>query len=191
MGIELMDLKEMIMEATLDEFNEKSLKFTMDDIAKRLQISKKTIYTIFQDKENLFLETVDYYFADIKKEERKIYHREDMDITEKIKKILIVLPQRQKNIDWRQVYVMKEKFPRIYEKIEKRIETQWDLTIELLEKAIKMDRIKPISIPVFKIMVQSSIEGFIRNGELIESGISYEDALNEMVNILMDGIEIK
>lgn len=186
-----MELKETIMDATLDEFNEKGLKFTMDDVAKRLQISKKTIYTVFPDKETLFLDTVDYCFAAIKEEEKKIHKAKDMDIMEKIKKILIVLPERQKNIDWRQLYLTKEKFPNIYEKIEKRIETEWDSTIELLNEGIKVGRLKPISIPVFKIIIESSIEGFLRSRILIDSDISYEKALNEMIDILMEGIEIK
>ena len=42
-----MTLKERIMEATIDEFNEKGVKFTMDDLAKRLTMSKKTIYKVF------------------------------------------------------------------------------------------------------------------------------------------------
>lgn len=181
----------MIMEATIDEFNEKSLKFTMDDVAKRLQISKKTIYTVFPDKETLFLETVDYCFEAIKESERKILEEPDMEIVDRIKAILIVMPDRYKNIDWRQVYVMKEKFPTIYGKIEKRIETEWDSTIELLEEGIKTGELKPISIPVFKIMVESSIEGFIRSRVLIDNDISYEKALNEMIDILMEGIEAK
>ncbi|MEG2936137.1 MAG: TetR/AcrR family transcriptional regulator [Clostridium sp.] len=150
-----MELKEMIMDATLDEFNEKSLKFTMDDVAKRLQISKKTIYTVFPDKETLFLETVDYCFVAIKEEERRILEIKDLDIVEKIKKILIVLPERQKSIDWRQIHTTKEKFPKIFEKIEKRIETEWDSTIELLQEGIRIGRLKPISIPVFKIIVEN------------------------------------
>lgn len=186
-----MELKEMIMDATLDEFNEKSLKFTMDDVAKRLQISKKTIYTLFPDKESLFLETVDYCFGAIKEEEKKIHEDDTMDIIEKIKRILIVLPERQKSVDWRQVYLTKDKFPKIYGKIEKRIETEWDSTIELLEEGISVGRLKSISIPVFKIMVESSIEGFLRNRSLIDNDISYENALKEMVDILMEGIEMK
>lgn len=186
-----MELKEIIMEATLDEFNEKNFKFTMDDVAKRLEISKKTIYTMFPDKKTLFLETVDYCFAAIKEEERKIHDEIHIDIVEKIKRILIVLPERQKSIDWRQLYITKEKFPNIYEKIEKRLETEWDSTIELLEEGIKMGRLKPISIPVFKIMVESSIEGFLRSTALIDNDIAYEEALNEMVSILIEGIEIK
>ena len=66
------ELKENIMQGTLQAFNQKGLKFTMDDIAKILGISKKTIYQVFRDKEALFLETVDYLFDRIKDSEQKI-----------------------------------------------------------------------------------------------------------------------
>ena len=58
-GVE-MNLKITILEGALQAFRQKGLKFTMDDIAKILGISKKTIYTVFQDKEALFLAMVDY-----------------------------------------------------------------------------------------------------------------------------------
>ena len=42
-----MDMNETqnrIMETVIEEFNKKGLKFTMDDVAKDLHMSKKTIY---------------------------------------------------------------------------------------------------------------------------------------------------
>ncbi len=190
-GDDRMELKERIMEATIDEFNEKNLKFTMDDIAKRLGISKKTIYTIFQDKETLFFETVDYCFTGIKESEAQILEDETLDIMEKLKRVLIVLPDRYKSIDWRQIYETQDKFPRMYHRIEERIENEWEGTIGLLEEAIRQGRIKPISIPIFKIMVESTIKSFLSSKNLIDNNIAYEDALKNMVDILMDGIEIK
>ena len=40
------ELRKMILNGTMEVFNEKGLKFTMDDIAKQLKISKKTIYKV-------------------------------------------------------------------------------------------------------------------------------------------------
>ena len=47
-----MDLRENILQGTLEVFNSKGLKFTMDDIAKNRKISKKTIYKVFHDKDS-------------------------------------------------------------------------------------------------------------------------------------------
>ena len=42
-------LQKNILDATLRVFDRKGLKFTMDDLAKELSISKKTIYTVYDD----------------------------------------------------------------------------------------------------------------------------------------------
>lgn len=185
-----MTLKEKIMEATIDEFNEKGIKFTMDNLAKRLGISKKTIYTVFKDKETLFLETVDYFFNIIKASETNILEDESLDILEKIRCILTVLPERHKHIDWRKIYVGKEKFPKVYKAIKKRLETDWQGTIALIEQGIAEKKIKPICIPVLKVMVQATIEQFIDSPVLIEYQVTYEEALEQMVKIIIEGIQL-
>ena len=64
-----MELRETILEGTIKVFNQKGLKFTMDDVAKTLGMSKKTIYTVFDDKESMFYDMVDYMFDRIKESE--------------------------------------------------------------------------------------------------------------------------
>lgn len=181
-------LKEKIMDATIFEFNDKGVKFKMDDVARKLNISKKTIYAVFKDKETLLLEAVDYCFSAIKASEEEIVYDEQLDIVEKLKRVLIVLPDRYEHLDFRQIYLMKERYPKIYEKIAMRIENGWELTIQLLEQGIAQGRIKDISIPILKLMVEASIEQFISRRTLIDSNISYEKALEQMIEILMEGI---
>ncbi len=67
-----MELRETILEGTIQAFNKKGLKFTMDDIASLLGMSKKTIYTVFQDKNTLVSEMVDYCFDSIKESEQEV-----------------------------------------------------------------------------------------------------------------------
>ena len=43
-------------------YKKKGMRFTMDDLAKEMSRSKKTIYTVFRDKKHLFLEEVDFFF---------------------------------------------------------------------------------------------------------------------------------
>ena len=82
-----MELREMILEGTIKAFNRKGLKFTMDDIARELAISKKTIYMVFADKESLFLAMVDYMFDHIKESEEAVVQDTSLSTVEKIKKM--------------------------------------------------------------------------------------------------------
>ena len=183
--------KERILIATIKLFNEKGLKFTMDDIAAELKISKKTIYQIFKDKESMYLHMVDYCFDAIKESEKVIIDSVELSTTDKICRILGVLPEGYRNVDFRKLYVLKEQYPDIYMKVEQRLETGWKPTIQLIEQGIREGVIRPVNICVFKTMFEATIEQFFRRDVLIVNDIEYEQALNEVVSILVDGIKVK
>ena len=181
-------MKEKILEAAVDAFNEKGLKFTMDDLAKRLSMSKKTLYTVFEDKQELFFAMVDYCFAAIKDAEKRVLEDESLDIVDRIQKLIVVLPDKYKGINLRQVYLLKEKYPKVYKEVEKRLENDWEPTIALLNQAMEQKRIRPINVYVFKTMVEGTIEQFFQKSVLVDRDISYEQAMEEMVTILVRGI---
>jgi len=183
-----MELRETILQGTMQAFNQKGLKFTMDDIASILGMSKKTIYTVFEDKEELFLAIVDYLFDSIKESEQKVVENPDMTTLEKIRMILGVMPDSYKEIDFRQLYLLKDKYPKIYAQVERRLETGWETTIALLEQGIREGVIREVSIPILKMMLEASLEQFFQRDILISNKISYAEALEEVVNILVDGI---
>ena len=89
----------------------KGLKFTMDNLAKELSISKKTIYTVYDDKEALFLAMVDYIFDSIKESEQMILTDPSLSVVEKLHRILGVLPEGYQNIDLRKLYSLRDKYP--------------------------------------------------------------------------------
>ena len=174
----------------MQAFNSKGLKFTMDDIARILGMSKKTIYQVFSDKEALFLAMVDYLFDSIKESEREVVQDDSLTTLEKIRKILGVMPESYKDIDFRQMYLLKDKFPEIYHQVEIRLETGWETTIALLEQGIEEGVIRPVAIPILKMMMEASLEQFFQRDILIINRISYGDALKEVVDILVDGIVV-
>lgn len=186
-----MDLKERVLEAVIGEFNDKGLKFTMDDIAKRLGISKRTLYTVIQDKEELFFNMVDYIFSDIKASEKKIAEDTSMDVIEKLKRILIVLPQKYQTIDFRKLYELKTKYPKIYKKVENRLETEWDATFSIMEQAMAEGRMRNISLPAFHAIFSGTIEYYLSKKALIDSSITYEESLKQMLDIIINGILVK
>lgn len=183
-----MSQKEKILEATIQVFNEKGLKFTMDDIANALSMSKKTIYTVFRDKESMFFEMVDYCFDKIKDSENAVLGNEALSTTEKLRAILGVMPEGYRDIEFRQLYSLKEKYPKIYKKVEERLETGWEKTIALIEQGIAEGEFRPVSVPIYKTMMEATLEQFFQRDVLVKNHISYSDALDEVVNILVDGI---
>lgn len=186
-----MELKTRILEGTIQVFGKKGLKFTMDDIANHLGMSKKTIYTVFRDKNSMISEMVDFAFDSIKEGERRVMEDRNMTTVEKIRAILGVLPDGYKDIDFRQLYLIKDKYPEIYVKLEERLETGWESTIALLEQGMEEGVVRPLHIPIFKTMFESTIEQFLKRDVLLTNKISYYEALDELVNILVDGITVR
>ena len=185
-----MELREKILENTLHVFNKKGLKFTMDDIAGAMGISKKTIYTVFNDKEELFLAVVDYMFDSIKDSEQQVLQDDSLSTVDKIRMVLGVMPDGYKDVDFRQLYILKDKFPKIYAKVEERLESGWEQTIALIEKGMEEGVIRKISIPIVKVMMEAALEQFFQRDILLRSGLTYQEALTEVVNILVDGMTV-
>lgn len=185
-----MELVKTILEGTIVAFNNKGMKFTMDDIAKILGMSKKTIYTVFKTKDELLLAMVDYLFDSIKESEQEILNDSKLNLVEKIRKVLGVLPEGYKDIDFGQLYLLKDKYPHIYNQVELRLETGWEATISLIEQGMEEGLIRKIEIPILKIMLESTLEQFFQRDILKRHNISYAKALDEVVDILIDGIVI-
>ncbi|MGN0141209.1 MAG: TetR/AcrR family transcriptional regulator [Roseburia sp.] len=185
-----MELRENILEGTIQAFNQKGLKFTMDDLAGILGMSKKTIYTVFRDKESLFFAMVDYLFDSIKESERAVLADRNLGTAEKIRAILGVLPEGYREIDFRQLYLLREKYPKIYKRVEERLESGWETTISLLEQGMEEGVIRRVRLPILKMMLEAALEQFFQRDILIRNGISYGEALDEVVDILMDGIAV-
>ena len=180
-----------ILEGTIRVFNQKGLKFTMDDLAKQLGMSKKTIYVSYSDKEQLFLDMVDYLFDNISEKKNQVIADTGLTTVQKIKKILGVMPESYREIDFRQLYSLRDKYPVIYRKVEERLESGWDATIALIEQGIKEGVVRDVPIFIVKTMLEASIEQFFARDILIENGLSYNEALENVVEILADGITVK
>lgn len=186
-----MELKETILQGTIKVYSQKGLKFTMDDVAKALGMSKKTIYTVFRDKESLFLTMVDYMFDSIKQEEQAVVEDASLNTVEKIRKIMGVLPEGYKDLDFRQLYLLRDKYPKIYRQVELRLETGWETTISLMEQGMREGVIREVPIPIVKVMLEASLEQFFRRDVLLQNQISFQAALDAVVDILVNGISVR
>ena len=180
--------KEKVLDATIRVFNVKGLKFTMDDIAAEVSMSKKTIYVLFEDKQTLFMNMVAYCFDGIKRSERQVLENKELTTLEKLRGILSVLPESYSDVNFSLLYELREKYPEIYAEVENRLETGWESTIELLEQGIREGVIRPINVALFKTVFEATLEQFFKRDVLVRNNITYAEALREVVDMLIDGI---
>lgn len=183
--------KTEILEAAITQFQIKGIKFTQADVAAQAGISKKTIYQYFKSKDEMFLSMVEYVFEGIKERERQIAENPNLSTVDKIYQIVIALPDRYENIEQRHLYDLQTRYPQLYHGVVKHLESDWELTIALLERGMEEGVIRKFSIPVLKMMIEASIAHFLDSDKFESMNLTYHQALEEMMSILMEGICIE
>lgn len=179
-----MDLRGQVIKTAESLFQKLGLRFTMQEVAAALRISKKTIYTVYPSKEELLLDMVDDLFADIHREKGELMAA-SAPIEERIRTVIVALPEQYRALDFRFLDTLDEKYPAVARRVREHLETNWEPTIALLEEGMAEGRIRPVPIPVLRQMVTASIEGFLAGGE---TEASYADTLAAMIDIIMNGI---
>ncbi len=179
-----MELWERVVAAATALFQTEGLRFTMQEVAEALHISKKTIYTVYPSKEALLLDMVDALFADIHRAKGELMAAPG-PIEERIRAVIVALPEQYRALDFRLLDELEEKYPAAARRVREHLETNWEPTIALLEEGMAAGRIRPVPIPVLRQMITSSIECFLAGGR---DGTSYAETLEAMIDIIMNGI---
>lgn len=184
------ELSAKLRKVGMELFRREGLRFTMQQAAAALHISKKTIYAVYPSKEALLLDMVDDAFAHIHARKQNIIDGPGT-LTDKLRAVIIALPEEYTALDLQQMSLLDEKYPKVAACVRKHLETGWEPTLSLLEQAIEQGIIRQVSLPVLQHMISASIENFLADRTLEQQGISYTESLNEMISILLDGILVR
>lgn len=185
------ELRIRILDEAAKLFDKKGIKFTMDDLARSLGMSKKTIYLVFEDKRSIMTQTIDRFFDEAIREEESILNDSSLSVPEQLIAVIGKVPERYTQNDLTQLYVLKEKYPSVYRHWQRCRESYWMGVAEILDRGIRTGVIRPVSLPIFKTMFQATVEQFFQNDVLVKNHISYRDALAEVAGILVNGIVAK
>lgn len=180
-----MDLRERIIAEATEMFQMSGLKFTMQEVAASLNISKKTIYTVYQSKEALLVDMIDGLFDDIHRKKAELAAA-DVPIEERIRTVIVALPEQYSAMDFSLLGELEEKYPAAAKRVREHLETNWEPTIALLEEGMSENKIRSVSIPVLQQMIVASIEYFLSNEKNKDC---YAETLETMIDIIMNGIK--
>ena len=184
------ELEVRILDEAARLFDEKGIRFTMDDLARSLGISKKTIYTVFRNKRSIMTATLDRFFAEAYKEQQEILNDDSLSIKDQLRMIMGRVPEHYAGHDLSQLYMLKDRYPVVYRHWHKCREEYWGGVETVIKKGIEQGTIRPVSLPILKSMFQHTIEQFFQSDILIKNKIAYKDALSEVADILVDGIAV-
>ena len=184
------ELRTKLRAVGMELFRRDGLRFTMQQAAAMMHISKKTIYAVYPSKEALLLDMVDDAFTRIHARKQRILDGPGT-LAEKLRAVIIALPEEYTALDLQQMDLLDEKYPRVAARVRQHLETGWEPTLALLQQAMEQGVIRTVSLPVLQRMISASIESFLADRTLEQQGIPYAGALDEMMGILLDGLLIR
>ena len=180
-----MDLRTQILDAAAKLFQAKGLGFTMQQVAAALHISKKTIYTVYSDKEALLIDMVDMLFEKIHRRKAELAAL-PLPLEERLRAVIIALPEEYAALDFRQLDALEEKYPAVAARVRRHLETGWEPTMALLEQGIAEKRIRPVNLTVLRRVLTAAFQQLLSGAN---DGSSYAAELDDMMDILMNGIK--
>lgn len=130
-----MEISERILTIAETMFTKYGVKsITMDDIARKLAISKKTIYQFFRDKDSLIFEVTKNHIARDEQALNEI-HKICVDPIDEVLKISDYIKKHLASVNTVILFEIEKYYPKSYDLIQKHHEKRvFDLLIENMKK---------------------------------------------------------
>ena len=175
------------MYEALQEMDERGIKFTMDDLARRLGVSKRTLYENFSSKEELIGEILAASISDLKTKREAIVNDPSLDVCEKFKQIMSVKPSLCAKTTDRVAIEMKKCMPEHWEKLEGALDELWEITERLLHEGVQKGCFRPVFFPAIRVMFKGSFNEFANHSFLVQHKVTIDEMVSHMTDILMFG----
>lgn len=180
-------MRERIIESAVKGIKEFGMRrFTMDDIAADLKISKKTLYQHFSSKKELVRKTVDWAL-ELEKKETEAALAATEDWLEKLNSVLKV--HVYTNLPYSRLDEINRYFPDLSNSMDSIMKYKADILTELLMEGIKEGRVRRdidqqiVILAIEKVFFTPTKEEFLR-----ENDLTVNQLLNQLKEIILDGI---
>ena len=182
-----MILKEKIIQSVAKFVNQYGVKrFTVDDIARDLCISKKTIYKYFRSKDELISELISMSLEDNINSTLEAVEREDT-IIGKLNAALLSHHKYALPLDI--LEGIQKFYPKDWERIEEQLRFKLKLVRDIISEGIDSGKLrKDINIEVLCLILDKSASAIFEYDFLVNNNLNVNNALVEIEKILLYGI---
>lgn len=185
------DIQERIKLACIEAFNEYGCKLNLDDISQKLHISKKTIYRHFASKEEILEQIMTETFDDVHAKQRVIYDNPEWGTREKLRRILTAESKYERAIDMERLPEVQQVYPRLHAAMLEKYATEWELAMTLFRRGVEEGIFRPVNPHLVQRMLQEGMQTVHRGEFLKMSGMTYWEAIAQMVDIILDGVSVR
>ncbi len=162
-----MELKERIIQEASSLFFKHGIRsITMSDIANHMGISKRTLYEVFKDKEELLEESINAHIRCADKEMEKITSGSE-NVIDTMLRIYAKHLNDVHSINKSLVYDLKKYHPRLYEKIRDKQGDEVNIFIPLFSRGVEQGLIREdIDIEICLWLIKSQFQSLMEGSHL-------------------------
>lgn len=183
-------MKSTILAAAIEEVTLRGLRFTMQDLATRLRVSKRSIYENFSSKEDLISYMVDHILRDMSSQEQAILDTKASCIS-KLEQLLTVHPYEAEMFNKNIYEDLRRFFPRQWQKVEEARQLRLQRIEQLLKAGIAAHELKPVNVGLVSEVIKCSFDSFTSYHFLEQNKLTYKEAMESLLHIMLEGISIK
>lgn len=180
-------MKSRIMQTFVDLVKDQGIKFTMDDLSRRLGISKRTLYEHFSSKAEILDAIIDSTVSEFDDRTEEIIQDANLTLLEKIKKAITVVPKYDEFYDLQILEQMKRYYPRQWEKMHSSL-NEWEPLRKLMEQGIREGLIVNRNIDLLMRLVIDATNITLDRHFIWENRITVEEAMDGIVDVLLFGL---
>ncbi|WP_033541243.1 TetR/AcrR family transcriptional regulator [Planococcus sp. CAU13] len=180
-------MKSRIIRAFIEETRVNGIKFTMDDLAKRLGISKRTLYEHFSSKLEILESIIDLTLSEFDERSNQIIEDQSLGLKEKIRQTITIMPEHNDFYDLRILEQLKRYYPEQWERIDREIH-QWDNLKKLLEEGMETGLIKEQNIELLMKIIMDAINITLDLKFFSDHSISVKEAVEAITELLLHGL---
>ncbi|MFS0560544.1 helix-turn-helix domain-containing protein [Terribacillus sp. 179-K 1B1 HS] len=181
-------MRERVMEETIQLLKIRGLSFTISELAQNLGTSKRTIYQHYDSKASLIGEIVTQLMKEIKQMEQEIMMDETLQISEKLRKLLVLLPNSYGVLDMRLLLDLKRHYHQQWIMLDEFMKQEWEAVGKIIDEGVNEGSIRPIQTEILIDLYIGAINELYAKNGMQARRMSIEEKLCELVDILLYGV---
>lgn len=179
--------KEKVIQAALEEIKVHSLRFTMEDLTRRLRMSKTSLYKIVASKDQVISEVVDELIRAFNQKETAIL-TEGQPILDKLKAYTQSFMTLARGFDDNVYAELQRFYEKDWERWQAFRQEKINVFMRLMQEGIDAGVLRPINRAVVYQCLSASMNALASPDFLDENNLTYSQAIDVLQEIVFHGL---
>ncbi|MBQ7221168.1 MAG: TetR/AcrR family transcriptional regulator [Synergistaceae bacterium] len=182
-----MNDKEELIHAAIEEIKIHSMRFTMEDLTRRLRVSKTSLYKFVASKDELVSEIVSELIASFNREESEILNS-SKPIQKKLQLFTQSFMRITQGFDSRVYGDLQRFYKDEWEKWSAFRQEKISVFMKLLQEGIDSGAVKPVNFAVVYQCLNAAMEAIAKPDFLESNNLTYSQAVDTLQDIVFHGL---